>query len=204
MLIIICRCWPLIHPFIYLFWRHVCAHLDGLWNLKQRGKIPSFWGTLNSLQHQQQRCTHTHKNYHAHTRVHIRHVINGKKTHAHIVFFYFLLSYFLQVVLEYLRCVIRHPFPSELERKKEILDRKVYKKKPLWIFDILCTAASKWVGWRGKEKPTPRCVFSFFHFSFFLPFFPLSSFREMEASARPQLTHPCIERLRVQGREKIK
>lgn len=105
-----------------------------------------------------------------HTSVYIKRVIIGrkKKTHAHIFYFYFLLSYFLQVVLEYLRCVIRHPFPSELERKKEILDRKVYKKKPLWIFDILCTAASKWV-WRGKEKPTPRCCF-FCLFVYLLPF----------------------------------
>lgn len=73
--------------------------------------------------------------------------------------------------------------------KKEILDRKVYKKRTLWIFDILCTAASKWVGWRGKEKQLQDA------FLFTCCLFSLSSFREMEASARPQLTHPCIEGL---------
>lgn len=73
--------------------------------------------------------------------------------------------------------------------KKEILDRKVYKKRTLWIFDILCTAASKWVGWRGKEKQLQDT------FLFICCLFSLSSFREMEASTRPQLTHPCIEGL---------
>lgn len=73
--------------------------------------------------------------------------------------------------------------------KKEILDRKVYKKRTLWIFDILCTAASKWVGWRGKEKKLQDT------FLFICCLFSLSSFREMEASTRPQLTHPCIEGL---------
>lgn len=73
--------------------------------------------------------------------------------------------------------------------KKEILDRKLYKKRTLWIFDILRTAASKWVGWRGKEKQLQD------RFLFICCLFSLSPFREMEASTRPQLTHPCIQGL---------
>lgn len=80
----------------------------------------------------------------------------------------FSLSF--QVVLEYLRCVIRHRFPSEPGR--DIRNTwKVYKKRTLWIFDILCAAASKWVGWRGKEKQLQDRFFCLF--SAFSPF-PIS------------------------------
>lgn len=180
MLIIICRCWPLIHPFIYLFWKHVCAHLDGLWNLKQRGKIPSFWGMLNSvwdqpqcghLHHPQMVCVSKHTQKQAFKHMHrctARHTHRGNSqttlthSHTHPLAFFFLFLYiffFTSPALPFSPGRFRVPQMCHQTlvsiwtwRKKEILDRKVYKKKTLWIFDILCTAASKWGGWRGKEK----------------------------------------------------
>lgn len=203
MLIIICRCWPLIHPFIYLFWKHVCAHLDGLWNLKQRGKIPSFWGMLNSvrdqpqhghLHHLQMVCVskHTQKQSRTH-RCPVRQRETHRRTLAYTpISFLFLTSLALPFSLGRFRVPqMCHQTLVSIWTwgKKEILDRKVYKKRTLWIFDILSTAASKWVGWRGKEKQLQEA------FLFICCLFSLSSFREMEASTRPQLTHPCIEGL---------
>lgn len=138
MLIIICRCWPLIHPFIYLFWRHVCAHLDSLWNLKQRGKIPSFWGTLNSVRdqpHLQMVCVWWKTSVHTRAEMHSKaHVHRRKHRHAHMhahplpLFYLLLLSLSLRVALEYLRCVIRHWFPSEPEGKKKYLTERYIKR----------------------------------------------------------------------------
>lgn len=164
-----------------------------IWN-KEGGEIPSFWGTLNGVWDQPQHG-HLHNLQLADThRLAVRHIHTDTNFLPFFPFFFWLLSLLslsFQVVLEYLRCAIRHWFPSEPEGKKEILDRKVYKKRTLWIFDILRTAASKWVGWRGKEKQL--------QVRFFLVFicclFSLSSFREMEASTRPQLIHPYTHRL---------
>lgn len=188
MLIIICRCWPLIHPFIYLFWKHVCAHLDGLWNLKQRGNIPSFWGMLNSVQdHPQHGHLHRVCSANAHKHSHTR---RGKHTDTLVSFLFFVTS------LPFSPGGFRVPQMCHQTLvsvwtwgKKEILDGKVYKKRTLWIFDIFCTAASKWGRWRGTEKQL-QDMFLFIYCLFSLP-----SFREMEARTRPQLTHPCIEGL---------
>lgn len=139
MLIIICRCWPLIHPFIYLFWKHVCAHLDGLWNLKQRGKIPSFWGMLNSVRDQPQHghlhhlqmacvCERAQKRSRTHSKAEGS---TQTRSHTHLSpssFLLLLLSLSLWVVLEYLRCVIRHWFPSEPEAKKKYLTERYIKR----------------------------------------------------------------------------
>lgn len=207
MLIIICRCWPLIHPFIYLFWKHVCARLDGLWNLKQRGKIPPFWGMLNSAwdhSHSMDICTifRWYVLANKHTRAHkekavarTRRGMHGEGNTYTPISFLSSLS-FTSLALPFSPGRFRVPQMCHQTlvsiwtwRKKEILNRKVYKKRTLWIFDILCTAASKWVGWRGKEKQLQDM------FLFICCLFSLSSFREMEASTRPQLTHPCIDGL---------
>lgn len=139
MLIIICRCWPLIHPLIYLFWKHACAHLDSLWNLKQRGKIPSFWGMLNSVREQSHsvdictifrwRVARTHA--HTHARLGTCTDWNpqtSSNTHPRGFLQLLLLSLSLRVVLEYLRCVIRHWFPSEPEGKKKYLTERYIKR----------------------------------------------------------------------------
>lgn len=201
MLIIICRCWPLIHPLIYLFWKHACAHLDSLWNLKQRGKIPSFWGMLNSVREQSHsvdictifrwRVARTHARTHSRPAGHVHRLKPADELE-------YTPEGFSSTSLALPFSPGRFRVPQMCHQtlvsiwtwgKKEILDRKVYKKRTLWIFDILCTAASKWVGWRGKEKQLQDA------FLFTCCLFSLSSFREMEASARPQLTHPCIEGL---------
>ena len=175
-----------VYLFIY-FREHVCAHLDDVWNLKQRGKIPSFWGMSSSVcetRHGTDICT-------IFTRMHA-HMHRGKHARPPSSSRFFPLSLALPF----------SPGRSRVPRmchqtlvsiwtwgKKEILDRKVYEKRTLGIFDILRAAASKRVGWRGKETQLQdACLFICCLFS-------LPSFREMEASARPQLTHPCIGRL---------
>lgn len=52
----------------------------------------------------------------------------------------------------------------------------------------------KRVGWRGREEQLLD-GFLFILLSFLLFFFSALLFRETEASARPQLTHPCVQGL---------
>ena len=125
----------------------------------------------------------THKNIHTHAE-------GSTQTHS------FLSSFFFCTALPFSPGRFRVPQMCHQTLvsiwtwgEKEILDRKVYKKRTLWIFDIFCTAASKWGRWRGTEKQL-QDMFLFIYCLFSLP-----SFREMEASTRPQLTHPCIEGL---------
>lgn len=161
MLIIICRCWPLIHPFIYLFWKHGCAHLDSLWNLKQRGKIPPFWGVLKRKR-QQPPPGHLHGLYVACLREHTKavtltHVYTKEHRDERACAHVFSLSFTSPGPSFSLGC-FRVPQMCHQTlvsiwtwEKKEILDREAYKKRTLWIFDILRTAASVMEWWRGKE-----------------------------------------------------
>lgn len=165
-----------------------------IWN--KEGKIPPFWGALNGVW-DQPRHGHLHNLQLADThRLAARHI----HTDTNFLPFFPFFSPASIFALPFFPGRFRVPQMCHQTLvsiwtwgKKEILDRKVYKKRTLWIFDILRTAASKWVGWRGKEKQL--------QVRFFLVFicclFSLSSFREMEASTRPQLIHPYTHRLRA-------
>lgn len=78
-------------------------------------------------------CLQTHtETVHAgmHSKAH--HAQRGNtQTHTHLSFFFFYFSgsfLSLWVVLEYLRCVIRHWFPSEPEGKKKYLTERYIKR----------------------------------------------------------------------------
>lgn len=141
-----------------------------IWN--KEGKIPSFWGMLNGVWDQPQHG-HLHNLQLAGTHTHVS---SQRDTYTQtpisfLSFLFFLLlsllSLSFRVVLEYLRCVIRHWFPSEREGKKEILDRKVYKKRTLnfWHSSPSCFKMSRM---ERQGKATPSHCF----FVYLLPFLP--------------------------------
>lgn len=179
MLIIICRCWPLIHPFTYLFCKHVRAHLDGLWNLKQRGKIPFFYD-----EHQQQGWTG--KKDHAHTRVHTgtcreRNIKKRKHTHtqasSHACILFFLLLALLFPPGCFRVSQMCHQTLVSIwtgGEKKEILDRKVYKKEATLNFWHPLHSCFKMSRMERQGKTNSKMCFLLFTCCLFPP---LSSFR---------------------------
>lgn len=174
MLIIICRCWPLMHPF-YLFISEArpCPFGGPVIFETKRGKSLLFeacWMVCETSR-SMDICTIFSLQPHTHTHT----ALQWDRTHRHqfpsflpVFLLLSLLSLSFQVVLEYLRCVIRHWFPSEREGKKEILDRKVYKKRTLnfWHSSHSCFKMSR------MERQAKASPSHFFFFVYLLPFLP--------------------------------